>query len=82
MTEPYQPAGAFRVFMDDGTAMDIHIQASWNSFVNDYMKNGCIITEHTLIERATVSRIMRLYTQGEQPPTSDNVVPFSFVKKD
>lgn len=76
MTDATQKAGAFRIFMDDGTAMDIDITGSWNAFVNDYFKNGCIVTENTLIERASVNRIMRLYPQGSPPPSHDNVISF------
>ena len=80
MTDTIQPAGSYRVFMSDGTCVDIMIGQTWNTFVQDYIKHGCIIAQNCLIERGNVDRMMKLYQQGEPVPSHDNVIPFPETK--
>ena len=71
-----QPAGLFRVFLDDGTQTDVFVAQPWPMFVSEYIKHGLIVTGSALIERASVSRILKLYQQGDPVPQVENVIPF------
>lgn len=65
MTPPTEQA---RIFLVDGMVQIVALANSWQEFIASYIRDGCLLSDVGIIERAGIRYIQRELIPSDAPP--------------